>query len=231
MREEKTLGFVYYLQNPKTMEIFYVGVTQSSLTNRLRTHYQHLREFERGLRKDNRRYQYLKDLRPFKATIHLLEIVHGPLKKLEEREKVYISFFKKQNPNLTNMTNGGRGGCTNCFYTEQEMENLSLKHSNSLKGKSKPKGFAENLSIKRKGFGNPATKELKNWIVAKKEEDYYLFKYGFQINDFLDNKYAYRNVIRFIDSETNKPYGYFWKNFHNLSKGIQDIVQTTYESK
>ena len=66
-------GFIYYLQNPITGEIFYVGSTECSLKNRLRTHYQHLREYERGLRKHNKRYEYLLNLRPNKATIHLLE--------------------------------------------------------------------------------------------------------------------------------------------------------------
>ena len=101
-----SLAFIYYLQNPVTGEIFYVGATKISLTNRLRTHYQHLREFERGLRKSNRRYEYLLKLRPDKATIHLLEIVTD-LELLDERECFYIKLMRKAYPNLTNMTDGG----------------------------------------------------------------------------------------------------------------------------
>ena len=227
---EKNLGFVYYLQNPVTGEIFYVGATQTSLKNRLRVHYQHLKEYERGLRKRNRRYEYLQKLKPLKATIHLLEIVNGSIQELTKKEIEYISFFREKNPNLTNMTIGGQGNCTNKFYTEREMEEFSEKLSKSLKGKKKPVGFAENLSKKRKGIGNPASKELEDWIVSIKDNEYKLFKYGFEINDFINNKYAYGNVYKFIDSENNRPYGFTWKRFSKLSKDIQDIVQSDYES-
>ena len=121
-------GFIYYLQNPTTDEIFYVGSTECSLKNRLRTHYQHLREFERNLRKTNRRYEYLLKLRPLKATIHLLELVFTK-EELEKREIFYIKHFRKINSNLTNMTDGGKGKCTSKYYTEKELEIYSLKIS------------------------------------------------------------------------------------------------------
>lgn len=227
--EENILGFIYYLQNPITKEIFYIGCTRASLPNRLRTHYQHLREFKRGLRKSNRRYEYLKSIEPHKATIHLLEIVTGTLRDLEKKEIEYISFFRSQNPNLTNMTDGGIGKNTSKYYTEEEMEEFSKKLSKSLKFKKKPEGFSENLSNIRKGLGNPAAKELKDWIIAEKEGAYHLFKYGFQVNDFMSNKNAYGNVYKFLDS-SKRPYGYSWKTFSKLSKEIQDIVQTNGES-
>ena len=223
-------GFIYYLQNPITGEIFYVGSTECSLKNRLRTHYQHLREYERGLRKHNRRYEYLLNLRPNKATIHLLELV---TKKgtLDEREIFYIKHFRKVNPNLTNMTDGGRGQHTSKYYTEKQMELYSKKISIANKGKNKPQGFAENLSVKRQGVLNPSAKELENWIVCFKENlPIRMFKFGFEVNNFLQNKHAYSNVYKFLESN-NKPYGYKWIFFHNCTQEIQDIVQSSYENK
>lgn len=223
-------GFLYYLQNPITDEIFYVGATEISLRNRLRSHYQHLREFERGLRKTNKRYEYLVNLRPAKATIHLLEIVTNK-DELIKREVFYIQHFRQINPNLTNMTDGGRGQHTSKYYTEQELEEYSAKISKANKGRSKPKGFAENLSATRKGLNNPAAKELDDWIVyGDNEKALGLFKYGFEINNFLNNKNAYSNVCAYLKRDGILCYNYKWKYFSQCNKRVQDIVQSSYES-
>lgn len=223
------LGFIYYLSNPQTGEIFYVGATQVSIKNRLRTHYQHLKEVEKGKRKTNKRYEYLKNLRPLKAEIHLLEILTNI--DIDKREKFYINLFRKANPKLTNMTDGGRGQHTSKYYTEKEMEKVSQKISKANKGKPKPEGFAENLSKMRKGLGNPATKELSKWIVCLKEEiPIRMFKYGFEINNFMSKPSAYGNIYRNLDSVKSTHYGYRWKTFENCRKEIQDIVQSNYEN-
>lgn len=224
------LGFIYYLQNPVTAEIFYVGSTQCSLLNRLRTHYQHLRECERGIRKTNRRYEYLKALKPDKAAIYLLEIVID-ISQLEERERFYIKQFREINPNLTNMTDGGAGQYTSKYYTEQELEELSKKISTANRGKSKPEGFAENLSKQRKGLGNPAAKPIKNnGIIGTNDRiNFKWFKYGFEVNDFFERKDAYGNIYKFVGTK-NKPYGYEFKYFNEASKRVQDIVQSQRES-
>lgn len=228
MENKIPLGFVYYLQNPITSEIFYVGATEISLKNRLRTHYQHLTEAKKGLRKMNKRYEYLINLKEVKATIHLLEIVTEG--NLEEKEMFYIKHFRDINPNLTNMTNGGPGKCTLLYYTDEEKIKFGHKISKQLKGRKKPHGFAENLSKQRKGLGNPATKEISiGWIVADKK---YLFKYGFEINRFISNNNAYGNVFsHFKNKRKGTPYSYQWELFSNLNKEIQDIVHNSYENK
>ena len=228
MENKMPLGFVYYLQNPITSEIFYVGATEISLKNRLRSHYQHLSEALNGKRKMNKRYEYLLNLKPLKATIHLLEIITEG--NLEERKIFYIKHFRDINPNLTNMTNGGPGKCTSLYYTEEEKIKFGHKISKALKGRKKPEGFSENLSKQRKGLGNPATKDISiGWIVADRK---YLFKYGFEINEFISNKYAYGNVFSYFKfKRKGTPYGFKWELFSDLNKEIQDIVQSSYESK
>lgn len=223
------LGFIYYLQNPTTGEIFYIGSTQTSLLSRLRTHYQHLREFERGLRNTNKRYVYLQNLKPLKATIHLLEIVTTG--NLDERETYFIKLFRKLNPNLTNMTDGGTGRCTSKYYTEQQMEAFCKKMSLTNKGRAKPKGFGANLSKQRKGLGNPAAKELQDWIICfNKDVPEKLFKYGFEVNDFMNRSCAYGNVFKAMKYKTHNPYKRTWKFFSECNKNIQDIVHRDYES-
>lgn len=228
MEKNIPLGFVYYLQNPITGEIFYVGATEASLKNRLNTHYQHLNECLKGKRKMNKRYKYLLDLKPHKATIHLLEIVTEG--NLFERESFYINIFRKINPNIINMTDGGPGKYTSKYYNKKEKEILGQKISKKLKGKKKPKGFAENLSKNRQGLDNPNAKEISiGWVVA---DNKYLFKYGFEINNFIGNKYAYGNIFKhFKHKRKGNPYGYKWILFSELDKEIQDIVQSIYENK
>lgn len=223
------LGFIYYLQNPLTGEIFYVGSTTTSLVSRLRTHYQHLREYERGLRYENKRYVYLKNLRPVKATIHLIEIVTNA--DLDEREIFHIKNFRRSYPNLTNMTDGGRGKHTSKYYTEEQKKIYGEKISKSLKGRPKPDGFAEHLSNTRKGLGNPATKELKKWIVAldNLRKPLKLFKYGFEVNIWTNRPFAYGNVYKKVGSN-RLSYGNYWEYYDNLPKELQDIVRSDYES-
>ena len=233
--ESHFLGFIYFLQNPNTGEIFYVGATQCSLNNRLRTHYQHLREFERGLRKENSRYRYLQNLRPDKAKIVLLETVYSK-EKLDEREIFYISHFRELNPNLTNMTNGGSGGYTAEFYEEGETIIFRNKISMVNKGRPKPEGFAENMSKARMGINNPAAKLIKNGgIIATKDKiDFIWFKYGFEVNEFFSNKYAYGNANTRLNNIKStlvpRVYGYEIKYFNEASKRVQDIVQSQRES-
>lgn len=227
---ESITGFIYYLQNPETSEIFYVGATETSLKNRLRTHYQHLREYERGLRKANKRYEYLINLKPFKATIHLLELVLDA-NKLDERESFYIKHFRTINPNLTNMTDGGKGQDTSKYYTKEQKELYYEKISVANKGKAKPEGFAENLSITRQGLDNPNAKELSTWIIAIKDDNtIIIFKYGFQINSYLGINRAYTNVIKAIKKPHQTAYNVKWDYFDSSKDYIQDIVHYTDES-
>jgi hypothetical protein len=225
------IGFIYYLQNPITEEIFYVGATQTSLKNRLRTHYQHLREYERGLRLKNKRYEYLANLRPNKAKIVLLEVAEDNVFK---RETHYIDIFRRLCPNLTNQTDGNHGGDTFKYQTPENKILIGDKISQKLTGISRTPEFIENLSRIRTGVNNPAAGRSKiGWLINFDTEGnpIKLFKFGFEINKFLNSKYAYGNVSKFVDNDfNNRPYGYIWKSFSKCSKEIQDIVESTYES-
>lgn len=59
----------------------------------------------------------------------------------------------------------------------------------------------------------------------------HLFKYAFEINEFIKSKHAYGNVYRQINLKNRKPYGHKWEYFSDIDVEIQDIVQTTYENK
>jgi hypothetical protein len=224
------LGFIYGLQHPVTGEIFYVGATQVSLKNRLRTHYQHLKEYQRGKRTINNRYVYLELLLPKKAEICLLELVIN--NDLDKREVHYIKKYRKSNPKLTNMTDGGKGMCTSKYYTEQQKTQYGIKISTANKDKSKPIGFKEHLSKIRKGVSNPAARKLPHGgiVCFSGNTPIKLFTYGFEINDFMGTKNAYSNTLRVMNSPIHTAYKYTWKRLLECSKEIQDIVHTLCEN-
>lgn len=225
------LGFIYYLQNPITLEIFYVGCTETSLKERLRTHYRHLSESERGLRKTNKRFEYLKKIHPYKPTIVLLEIVTSG--SLDEREMHYIKEFRKINPELVNMTDGGRGNNTFKYQNDFQKLVISGKISHAGKGKSKPVGFAENLSKSRTGIGNTRAGISKyGWLACYNHDiPIRMFKYGFEVNHFISSRSAFGNVCRlFRTGSIDTPYGYKWVKFSDCSKEDQLFLETKYNN-
>lgn len=227
------VGFIYYLQNPLTNEIFYVGCTQVSLVNRLHSHYAHLSEVDTGKRRLNKRFEYLKELLPYKANIVLLELVTNG--NLDEREQHYIEIFRRLYPGLTNMTKGGKGQNTYKYQTPEEQKVIGGKISLAHKGKPKPAGFAEHMSKARMGKDNPAAGKGKiGWIVCFNHDlPIRMFKYGFEVNEFVGTPYAYGNMARTVQGKkpcSNEPYGYKWEYFAKCSKEVQDIVEAHYES-
>lgn len=227
------VGFIYYLQNPLTNEIFYVGCTQVSLINRRRTHYAHLREVRLSKRKMNKRLEYLEKLLPHKANIVLLELVTEG--NLDEREQHYIEIFRRLYPELTNMTKGGRGQDTYKYQTPENQKSIGDRISARHKGVAKPAGFAENMSKARMGKDNPAAGRGKiGWLVSFNHDlPIRMFKYGFEVNEFVGTPYAYGNVARSVQGKkpcANEPYGYKWRYYANCSKEVQDIVEAHYES-
>lgn len=203
--------------NPNTREVFYIGATKRTLQKRLWAHYQNLTECERGERKRNKRFDYLSKLLPDKATIHLLETVSN-LNLLDERESFYVNEYRKANPKLTNMTDGGAGQYTSKYFTKKEKKEYGLKISNRLKGVPKPDGFSENMSIKRMGIGNPAARLMTDPIVCiENGKVIKIFNYAFEINEYMKNSYAHGNIVASIKRKSYNAYGLQWRMLSEIS--------------
>jgi hypothetical protein len=110
------------------------------------------------------------------------------------------------------------------------MEEYSKKISIANKGKAKPIGFAENMSLTRQGINNPNAKELEYYIVGIKGKKAIVFKYGFQINNYLNKKDGYGNVLKALKKDIGTPYGIKWIYYYEELKYVYDIVQYTSES-
>lgn len=197
---------IYGLVSPIDGQIVYVGCTIHSIEHRLNQHYWHLNEVIKGERSTNKRFEYLKSILPLKVSTVLLKSIDDSIPNtLSDKfwESYYIEKYRKINPNLLNETDGGKGNNTHKYKTDKQIKSIGNKISNALKGKSKPKGFAEHLSKIRKGLGNPGAKKFKEPIYAYNVVTKLLvktpFNYGFEINKFLRRDNAWSNVSKQIN--------------------------------
>lgn len=217
---------VYGLVSPIDGQIVYVGITTHNIQHRLKQHYWHLNEVNRGKRKTNKRFEYLKSILPLKVNITLLTSFDTDNKfSLSPKyyENFYIKKYRALNPNLLNETDGGIGENTHKYKNENDIKDIGNKISNKLKGKAKPKSFAENLSKIRKGSNNPNVKMLEHPIYIVDCNTHKRLKgsfiYGYQINDFLGIKNAWSNIKKAINHINMRNgskyryqvcYGYYW---------------------
>jgi hypothetical protein len=229
------IGFIYFLKNPVTQEIFYIGASKVGLDNRLKAHYLHMKEAERGERNWNKRFEYLKNLMPHKAEIHSLEEVEE-VELLDQIETLYIGLFRSWNFSLVNATDGGKGGNTYKHLNDLQKAKYKLKLQLKLKGRSKPDGFADNMSKARMGVNNPMAGKGKSLPVVAFDTDWKpvkMFKYAYETYDFCKSVYAHSNIIRMLNGKMlyHKATGYNWKYLKDCDKQTQDIVERLYESK
>ena len=217
---------VYGLVSPIDGQVVYVGITTHNIEHRLKQHYWHLNEVIRGERKTNERFEYFKSILPLKVTIKLVTSFNTDNKfSLSPKyyESFYIKKYRELNPNLLNETDGGIGGNTYKYKSKNDMEEIGNKISNKLKGKPKPEGFAEHLSMIRKGSNNPMAKELERHIYIvdcnTQKRLKAVFTYSYQIDDFLCKKGAWSNVTKAINHINRRNgskrhyqvcYGYYW---------------------
>lgn len=206
---------IYLLKNPITNQVVYVGKTSDlDLNHYLKSKYWKLNEVNRGERNTTPLFNFMKELLPNKLTIHLIKYVDEskPFQSADFTETYYIKKYSKDYK-LLNVTDGGTGGDTYKYKSNEEISSIGKKVSEKLKGRKKPKGFAEHLSNIRSGKNNPMAKKLIRKIGAYKGfELIKTFEYGFEINEFIKNKYAYSNVAKVLSGKLNyNPYGYNWR--------------------
>ena len=181
---------IYGILNPTTKEVVYVGQTPDNLEHYLKTKYWKLNEVKRGGRNWTKLFHFLDELLPLKAEIKLIRVcdTEKPFDNPNFLESFYIKKYKEINPNLLNETDGGVGGNTYKYKTEEEIKSIGQKVSNKLKGKKKPESFGKHLSEIRKGAGNPMAKKLNPKIVAYSNfKAVASFNYGFEINNFISS--------------------------------------------
>lgn len=94
---------IYALSNPNTNIIMYIGKTKQPLIKRLMGHV-YCSKY-----KNSPRDNWIKSLILMGVLPSITEIEEVGLSDWIEREKYWITTYKKQNPNLTNLYNGGSG--------------------------------------------------------------------------------------------------------------------------
>lgn len=211
--------FIYALINPENNQVVYVGKTPDNLDHYLKTKYWKLNEVKKGGRNWTKLFRFLDELLPKKVEIKLLYICDTEKKFTDPdiAEIIYIDKYRKINPNLLNEADGGTGGYTLGSKTKEEINEIGKKISSKLKGRKKPNGFSEHLSIIRRGKNNPSAKLLNPKIAAYANFSLIkVFDYGFEINAFVKSKHGYSNVFQSLTrAKKNNTmafgYGYRWE--------------------
>lgn len=191
---------IYALVNPSNNEIIYVGQTKLGIKKRLDQHYWKLNEAKKGKRSMTKLFKFLDNYLPLKVKIKLLRIIdtEKPFENADFLEQYYINHYRTINPNLLNESDGGIGGFVWKNKSDKDKNIIKEKISKANKGKKKPEGFGKNLSIKRKGANNPMAKKLNIGIYDKNKNLIYICNYGFEVNEFLKDKWFWSNNSRLI---------------------------------
>lgn len=207
------ITIIYGIKDPNNNKIVYVGKTQDELSHYLKSKYWKLNEVKRGKRNWNKLFKYLDNLLPNKPTLEILYKCDSdkPFNNPDGMEKLFIKKYKEINPDLLNETDGGTGGNTYKYKTITEKAEIGIKISKKLKGKKKPEGFGEHLSRIRRGSNNPRA-FVQNIGMYKNNKLIKVFSYGYEINNYFNNKTVYGNVLKVLKGKLNyKPMGYEWK--------------------
>lgn len=192
---------IYGIVNPIDKQVVYVGQTKDlNLEHYLNSKYWKLNEVKRGERNWNKLFHFLDEL-PVRAEIKLLAEADNtkPFQNPNGLELVYIKKYRQINPNLLNETDGGIGGYTIKYKTDDEKKKVGSKISNKLKGRKKPEGFAERLSLSRKSGNNPMAKRL-NIGIYKNNTLIKILHYGCDVNTYLGNKWFWSNKSRLVQN-------------------------------
>jgi hypothetical protein len=120
--------FIYALVDPFTFKVRYVGKTicpEKRYTRHLRSGNPDKMAWIEGLRK-----------RGFKPVFHILDVLKDDA-NWQERERLWITYFRESDCCLLNADNGGNGGRVITERTRQRMRvtHLGFRHSESTKEK------------------------------------------------------------------------------------------------
>ena len=203
---------IYVLINPVTKEIFYVGCTTKTLEERLKSHYLKVYEARRKDINWNKRLEYLENLLPLKAEIHLIDTCEYNVQ--DRVEEKYIKFYKQLNPNLTNQTFGGVGGDTYSLQSEATKLKISQKISDKTKGRKLSTEQVEYMSKSRVGYGNPMAGFTTNPpICVETKTQILVFLNGVECKSYYNNRHMWGNFTR--QAKDNR---------ERENKGIQSVM-------
>jgi GIY-YIG catalytic domain/NUMOD3 motif len=106
-------GVIYFLLDPQTREIRYVGQTVQSPAKRLTGH---LNDARKG--KNRHVCHWIRNLLPDKPLMQVVETL--PEDKLDEAEQYWIAFLRSMDAALCNLADGG-GGTRGFRHTEETL--------------------------------------------------------------------------------------------------------------
>jgi len=160
--------YIYTLLDPRNGQVNYVGKTINPKL-RFRTHLK-----PSSLCNEIKKNVWIKSLLQFNLKPELSILEKVTMSNWQQRERYWIKFYRKQNPNLTNTTSGGAGVIDGAYFSPEARRKISLTHKGnkynlgritseeaknkireSLLGNQYAKGFKHSKETRRKvQFGN-----------------------------------------------------------------------------
>lgn len=211
---------IYSLNDPETNEVRYVGKTVSPLYKRLSSHYRD--------KKKSYKTHWIESLKEkkLKPIIKLIEICDE--NNWEEREKYWISYFRKHS-RLTNYLDGGQGQQKGYKHSDEAKEKIRLAAIKNTKGKFyEGQKFSDEINEKR----NESIKK----IIYQYTIDYKLIKKWNGIivaaNELGINK---NNIRAVLTGKTVTAGGFIWtyeenKFIKTINKKHKKISSTNIET-
>ena len=155
---------IYYLCDPITKDIRYVGKTTMSLIKRLNSHFH-------SLNKKSHKSSWIKSLLKLgiKHEIHLIDEVGEDMWQFWEIH--YISLFRSWGFNLTNKTTGGEGIPKNYKFSQETRDRMSASHKDKKFSEEHKKNIREsnigNANFKGHSHSSESKEKIKNNNLGK----------------------------------------------------------------
>lgn len=190
---------IYHFYNIKTNDIFYVGQTSdNNMDHYLKSKYWKLNEVFRGGRRWNKLFRYLSMHKIEDIGYKIIDIAKS---KNEGNllEKYYIKLYRDKGIKILNETDGGFGGNTIKYKSDNQKAEIGFKIKNKLTNKPKPESQRIKLREIRLGSNNPSARKYKSIKVYKNNiliGDYnYTFELFCEFSKIMSN-----NIIRYCKS-------------------------------
>jgi group I intron endonuclease len=154
---------IYKIENQVNGKV-YIGKTEKSLTERYSKHLSNAKKkINRHLYDSMNHYGYDK------FEVSVVEECKSS-SELSEREKYWIQYYDSISPKGYNMTEGGDGGYTLSFWTDEQRKKLYQSQSSKRIGKKRDDSFRKLMSEKSKIRESNKTEEQKIQIKTKISE-------------------------------------------------------------
>ena len=237
--ENKIYRFYTLSSSDEPERVRYVGVTQSTIKNRFQEHKGRARGNPKRRSQPVHKWMYSKYMQ--NIDIICTEIDQCSESEWKDREKYWISYYRKLEPELLNLQSGGSGVVTKEMRNIEGQERSRLAHIKPVAAYDKTGNLIEAFesvtaaanfyNINKTNISSAALGKIKTchgfiWKFLKKEDIVDLEKYNKRVvvykynsnNEIVQTYQSVRQVFREINGKDSGGTDYFTKKVLDKSK-------------